>query len=212
MLTPHLEIERWKAGRLVIGVDEAGRGALAGPVTAAAVVFPAGAVPDGMQDSKKLTADQRRDLVCTIHTCALAWSVAFVDHTRIDTVNILQATFDAMHQAIDDVARALGSECSADLLIDGNRFRPHHLPWTTVIGGDGISPTIAAASILAKTSRDTWMSDLDHQYPEYGFARHKGYATVIHRNAIRKHGACEIHRQTFISGLVNLPESSSDND
>jgi ribonuclease HII len=204
-------MECWKRGRLLVGVDEAGRGALAGPVAAAAVVFADGAIPAGMQDSKRVDADTRRELASGIKATALAWSVALVHQDRIDTINILQATFDAMHQAIDDVIQLLHPNSNVDLRIDGNRFRPHRLPWSTIIGGDGISPTIAAASILAKTTRDEWMDDIDEVYPVYGFGRHKGYATVMHRDAIREHGPCEIHRRTFLVKLLSQRSSSGSN-
>ncbi len=212
MLTPHLELEHWNVGRRVIGVDEAGRGALAGPVVAAAVVFTVNGIPPGLDDSKRLTASVRRELAGAIQASALAWSVAMVHHQRIDQVNILQATFDAMHQAIDGVVKQLDAERDVELLIDGNRFRPHRLPSSTLVGGDGISPSIAAASILAKTARDTWMEDVDREYPVYGFARHKGYATAVHRDAIRAHGPCEIHRQTFLRTLLSQQPLAFDND
>lgn len=212
MLTPHLELEHWNVGRRVIGVDEAGRGALAGPVVAAAVLFPSNSIPEGLDDSKRLTAAVRRELACIIKSSALAWSVAMVHHQRIDEINILQATFDAMHQAVDGVVRQLDSDHDLELLIDGNRFRPHRLRAHTLIGGDGISPSIAAASILAKTARDTWMEDVDHAYPNYGFARHKGYATAVHRSAIQLHGPCEIHRQTFLRTILSQQPLSFDND
>ncbi len=205
MLTPHHEREFWDRGLLALGVDEAGRGALAGPVVAAAVVFPVNGIPDGMHDSKKLSATQRSVAATVIRTSALAWSVAMVHHERIDKVNILQATFDAMHLAIDDVLSQLGDAVNVAALIDGNRFRPHRVPSVTLIGGDGISPSIAAASILAKTERDTWMSGIDPTYPMYAFAKHKGYATSQHRAAILQYGPCIIHRRTFLRSLLGQP-------
>lgn len=201
-MSPQHEIERWTIGRLVIGVDEAGRGALAGPVAAAAVVFPQYALPDGLNDSKVLTAAQRTAAVQRITSTALAWSVALVHHDRIDEVNILQATFDAMHAAIDAVALQLDAAYELELLIDGNRFRPHTLASTTIIRGDAICPSIAAASILAKTTRDQWMLDVDRIYPAYGFAAHKGYATKVHRSSIISYGPCPIHRMTFLRTIL----------
>lgn len=205
MLTPHYEREYWDRGLLALGVDEAGRGALAGPVVAAAVVFPVNGIPDGMRDSKKLTSAQRSKAAAAIRTTALAWSVGMVHHDRIDEINILQATFDAMHLAIDDVLSQLGDAVNVEALIDGNRFRPHRVASTTVIGGDGISPSIAAASILAKTERDAWMSVIDPSYPMYAFAKHKGYATSQHRAAILQYGPCLIHRRTFLRSLLGQP-------
>lgn len=202
MLTPHHEREYWNHGLLALGVDEAGRGALAGPVVAAAVVFPVDGIPDGMRDSKKLTSTQRSAAAASIRTSALAWSVAMVHHDRIDRVNILQATFDAMHIAMDGVLSQLGDAVNVAALIDGNQFRPHRVPSVTVIGGDGISPSIAAASILAKTERDAWMINIDHLYPVYAFAQHKGYATGRHRAAILEYGPCDIHRRTFLRALL----------
>ena len=201
-MSPHHEIERWQIGRLVVGVDEAGRGALAGPVAAAAVVFPSYGIPEGLNDSKALTAEQRGIAAQRITKSALAWSVALVHHDRIDLVNILQATFDAMHAAIDDVISQLNASHELELLIDGNRFRPHALPSTTIVRGDAICPSIAAASILAKTTRDQWMLDIDRTFPSYGFAAHKGYATKVHRASIISHGPCPIHRMTFLRTIL----------
>jgi ribonuclease HII len=205
VITPFHERERWAKGLLVIGIDEAGRGALAGPVAAAAVVFPPNVLPDGLNDSKKLSSKQRAAAAEVIRSMALAWAVALIHHDRIDEVNILQATYDAMHSAIDDVVAQLGHRSDIELLVDGNRFRPHTLPSTTIVGGDGMSPSIAAASILAKTARDQWMIESDSAFPAYGFAVHKGYGTAIHRAAIRQYGPCAIHRQTFLRSLLGQP-------
>lgn len=205
-MTPHFEIARWKISHLVVGVDEAGRGALAGPVAAAAVVFPAYGIPEGLNDSKALTATQRNTAAAHITKAALAWSVALVHHDRIDEINILQATFDAMHAAIDDVTSQLSGSHALELLIDGNRFRPHALPSTTIIRGDAICPSIAAASIVAKTTRDQWMLNVDRLYPSYGFAGHKGYATKIHRASIISFGPCPIHRMTFLRTILGQPQ------
>lgn len=205
MITPSHEREYWDRGLCIVGIDEAGRGALAGPVAAAAVVFSPNNVPDGLDDSKKLSALQRATAADGIRSTALAWSVALVHHDRIDEVNILQATYDAMHEAIDNVVAQIGNRVELALLVDGNRFRPHRLESQTIIGGDAICPSIAAASILAKTTRDQWMIDIDPLYPAYGFGIHKGYGTANHRDAIRAHGPCAIHRRTFLRSLIEQP-------
>ena len=188
-----------------VGVDEAGRGCLAGPVVAAAVVLHPDRVPHGITDSKALGPERRVELAELIKQHALAWSVAFVDHASIDDVNILQATYQAMHACIDDVCEQLEVQHLQPtmLLIDGNRFRPHRIPSTCIVKGDARNVAIGAASILAKVARDQWMVDVaDVQWPDYGFARHKGYGTVYHREAIRQLGACPIHRQTFLSNIL----------
>ncbi len=207
MISTHYEEQFWQNNHLVIGIDEAGRGALAGPVSAAAVIFHPNRIPLGLNDSKLLTANQRSLLAVEITSVALSWSVALVDHNRIDEVNILQATYDAMHQAIDACIRTLGTAQPLHLLVDGNRFRPHQLPHTTIVHGDGLSASIAAASIMAKTSRDAWMTDIDAMYPAYGFARHKGYGTATHRNAILTLGPCSIHRRTFLKKLTSVVQT-----
>ncbi len=190
---------------MVIGVDEAGRGALAGPVVAAAVVLDPASVPKGLADSKTLSARARQQVAESIRSMAVAWAVAAVDQQRIDEVNILQATFDAMHQAIDAVVSTLSSHDSTEhlLLIDGNRFRPHAIEHRCIVRGDALEPSISAASILAKTARDGWMVQVAHRdYPAYGFDRHKGYGTAVHREALRVHGACALHRITFLRTFV----------
>lgn len=190
-------------GLTAIGVDEAGRGALAGPVVAAAVVLDMASIPAGIDDSKKLSSTQRSELAGLIRSSARAWAIGCCSAQHIDEVNILQATFDAMHQAIDLCISALGvppDHCH--LLIDGNRFRPHAIDHTTLVHGDALCMSIAAASILAKVHRDRVMvEDLDPQFPIYGFARHKGYGTLHHRTAIASHGPCSEHRRSFISGI-----------
>jgi len=183
--------------RSVAGVDEAGRGPLAGPVVAAAVILPEGITIPGVDDSKKLTAAQRDALYDVIMRTALATGAGIVDHREIDRGNILQATFSAMHLAIG--ALAIVPE---HILVDGNRFNGTGIPFTTIIGGDGLSQSIAAASIIAKVTRDRILCDLDKTYPAYGFARHKGYGTAAHRAAIVQHGPCPIHRLTFLSGIL----------
>lgn len=181
---------------LVAGVDEAGRGALAGPVVAAAVILNPTSVPSGLRDSKQLTAAARESLSHDIMQHACCWHVCAIDHGRIDDVNILQATYDAMHGAINGLTLE-----PSHLLIDGNRFRPHHIPHTTIVSGDSLSVSIAAASILAKVVRDAFMRDLALTFPVYGFERHKGYGTLLHRTMIRLHGASNVHRRTFLTKI-----------
>lgn len=191
-----------------IGVDEAGRGCLAGPVVAAAVVLDPRNIPDGIADSKKLSPVHRQRLDAEIRNSAVAFAISFVSNDRIDEVNILQATYDAMHAAINDVIQqmsALGLTVD-HLLIDGNRFRPHTIPSTTIIDGDEHNPAIGAASILAKVARDRFMmQDAEGAYPAYGFAKHKGYGTAVHRQAILEHGACPLHRKSFLKNLLSRP-------
>ena len=194
----------WSMGSTPIGVDEAGRGALAGPVVAAAVILDPASIPPGLDDSKKLSSRTRQHLRELIIASARCWSVGIVDAERIDEINVLQATFLAMNQAIDACLAGLpvGIE-KPHLLIDGNRFPPHHLPVSTIVGGDALSPSIAAASIIAKTTRDAIMGgDLHARYPAYSFDVHKGYATKIHREAIIKHGASPVHRITFLNNIL----------
>jgi len=186
----------WIQARHVAGVDEAGRGALAGPVVAAAVILDPESLPQGLHDSKVLSAPTRERIAADIKLKALAWHVCAVSESRIDEVNILQATFDAMHGAIDGLPLE-----PSHLLIDGNRFRSHRLPHTTIVHGDGRSISIAAASILAKVYRDQFMRELALSYPVFGFDRHKGYGTLEHRTMIRTHGPSIVHRRTFLSKL-----------
>lgn len=184
--------------RSVCGVDEAGAGPLMGPVYAAAVILPQDCTIDGLDDSKKLTEKKREALFDIICDTALAYSVAFVDAREIDEIDILNARMKAMQLAID------GLPLSADFaLIDGNRDHGTKCsittPHETVIGGDGKSVSIAAASILAKVSRDRFVTDvLDKQYPQYQFARHKGYGTKLHYAMLDAYGPCEVHRMTFL--------------
>ncbi len=179
--------------RTVCGVDEAGRGPLAGPVCAAAVILPAGLVIDGLNDSKKLTDKKRRELYDVIIQNAVSYGIAMATEREIDEINILQATFLAMQRALDKLTVKI------DLaLIDGNRAKDFGLPVRTIVKGDSLSASIAAASILAKVTRDRLMEELDGKYPQYGFAVHKGYGTKRHYAALREYGACEIHRQTFL--------------
>lgn len=177
----------------ICGVDEAGRGPLAGPVCAAAVILPAGLEVPGLDDSKKLTDKRRRELYDVITERAVAYGIALIDEKRIDEINILQATFRAMEEAVSKLSP------QPDLaLIDGNREPVLSMACETIVGGDGKCAAIAAASILAKVTRDRLMEELDEQYPEYGFAVHKGYGTRRHYDALRKYGPCPIHRQSFL--------------
>jgi ribonuclease HII len=199
----NLEFEQalWQQGfQSIAGVDEAGRGPLAGPVVAAAVIFPKDCIIDGVNDSKKLSA-QRRDLLFDqIHAQALAVGVGLVDHMEIDRINILQATMLAMKSALEQL-----SAPPDYVLVDGNYFSHKAYQFKTIIEGDAKSFTIAAASIIAKVTRDRLMLELDAHYPEYGFAKHKGYGTKQHLDAIRQYGLCEIHRRTFTRKFVNHP-------
>ncbi|MBO5837669.1 MAG: ribonuclease HII [Oscillospiraceae bacterium] len=179
--------------QIVCGVDEAGRGPLAGPVCAAAVILPPHVEIPGLNDSKKLTDKRRRELAPIIKECAIAYGIAFADEKEIDEINILQATFLAMERAVSQLA--VKPEI---LLIDGNRERDFHIPVETIIKGDSRSASIAAASILAKVTRDDYLLEMAQQYPEYGFDIHKGYGTKAHYTAIEKYGPCPIHRMTFL--------------
>ena len=177
----------------ICGVDEAGRGPLAGPVCAAAVILPRDLEIPGLTDSKKLTDKKRRELFPIIKEQAIAYGIGFASEQEIDEINILQATFLAMQRAIDQL------EGKADLaLIDGNRQKDFGLPAVTVVKGDSLSASIAAASVLAKVTRDDLMLEMAETYPEYGFEIHKGYGTKAHYEALRKYGASPIHRQSFL--------------
>lgn len=180
-------------GRLEAGCDEAGRGCLAGPVTAAAVILPPDFENEWINDSKQLTERQREALRPVIECEALAWAVAMVSPQEIDRLNILRASITAMHRAIGQ----LGVKPEA-LLIDGNRFYPYPgIPHTTIVKGDGKMLSIAAASILAKTHRDEFMCRLAEEFPQYHWDKNKGYPTPDHRAAIAQHGITVHHRRTF---------------
>ena len=182
---------------LICGIDEAGRGPLAGPVYAAAVILPASCELPGLNDSKKLSEKKREALFPMIQNAAIAWAVASASVEEIDSLNILNATFLAMRRAQEALPIA------ADYaLIDGNRLPPLSIAGETIIGGDGISPSIAAASILAKVSRDHYMEELDRLYPEYQFLKHKGYGTALHRELILKYGPSSVHRKTFLKKIL----------
>ena len=189
-----IETEYFDKGyRLICGVDEAGRGPLAGPVCAAAVILPPHEDIPGLNDSKKLTDKKRRELFPIIQEKALAYAIAFADHDEIDQINILQATYLAMERAINAL------NIKPDLaLIDGNRAKDFGIPVHTVIHGDSLSASIAAASILAKVTRDDLMVNMAMKYPQYGFEIHKGYGTKAHYAAISAFGASPIHRKTFL--------------
>ena len=179
--------------QVVCGVDEAGRGPLAGPVCAAAVILPAGVQIPGLDDSKKLSDKRRRELFPIIQEQAIAYGIAFADHREIDEINILQATYLAMERALAKL------NVKPDMaLIDGNRAKDFGLPVRTVVHGDSLSASIAAASVLAKVTRDDYMLEMAKQYPSYGFEIHKGYGTKAHYAALTEMGACEIHRMSFL--------------
>lgn len=188
---------RKKGYRYIAGVDEAGRGPLAGPVYAAAVILPEGTFIEGINDSKKLSEKKREELFDVICEKASAYCIAEVSHTRIDEINILNATFEAMNKAVN------GLNIRPEyVLIDGNRIKGMEIPHETVVKGDAKSISIAAASILAKVSRDRVMYEMAKQYPLYGFDKHKGYGTKAHCDAILKYGACEIHRRSFLKKIL----------
>ena len=190
------EIESELSYDLICGVDEAGRGPLAGPVCAAAVILPKGLVIPGLNDSKKLTDKRRRELFPIIQQEAVSFGIAFASQEEIDEINILQATFLAMRRAIDQL------DPKPDFaLIDGNRETDFGVPCKTVIKGDSLSANIAAASVLAKVTRDNWMIEAAEKYPGYGFEIHKGYGTKAHYAALEKLGPCAIHRRTFLKKL-----------
>ena len=196
----HYEREALEQGHaLVCGCDEAGAGPLAGPVYAAAVILPLGVEIEGLDDSKKLTEKKREALFPVIQERTLAWAVARVEAAEIDETDILSARMKAMQLAMDQLS--LRPDFA---LIDGNRDHGRSFALTTphrcIVKGDSLSASIAAASILAKVSRDRFMVEQDRLYPAYGFARHKGYGTAQHREAIARLGPCPIHRRTFLKG------------
>lgn len=179
--------------KMICGVDEAGRGPLAGPVCAAAVILPPNIEIPGLNDSKKLSDKRRRELFPIIKETALAYGIGFADHKEIDDINILQATFLAMERAISQL-----SVTPELALIDGNREKDFGIPVKTVIHGDSLSASIAAASVLAKVTRDDYMLQMAEEYPQYGFEIHKGYGTKAHYQALREYGPCSIHRMSFL--------------
>ena len=179
--------------KVICGVDEAGRGPLAGPVFAAAVILPPNAEIPGLNDSKKLSDKKRRELYPIIKEQAIAYGIAFADHREIDEINILQATFLAMERAINQLS--VKPELA---LIDGNRAKDFGVPVETVVHGDSLSASIAAASVLAKVTRDDYMLKMAEEYPGYDFEIHKGYGTKAHYEALTRLGPCPIHRMTFL--------------
>ena len=181
----------------VAGVDEAGRGPLAGPVFAAAVILPEGCEIEGLNDSKKISEKKRDLLFDIIKEKAVSWSVASVDEKVIDEINILQATYLAMRKAVE------GLDVPADYaLIDGNRMPPLSIDGETIIKGDANSPSIAAASILAKVSRDRFMLELCKKYPQYQFEKHKGYGTKLHYEMLAEYGISDCHRRSFLKKII----------
>lgn len=192
-----LEEEAKASGYTVIaGTDEAGRGPLCGPVYAAAVILPRDCVIEGLNDSKKLSEKKREALYDEIISRALSYGIASASPAEIDELNILGASQLAMRRAV-----AMLDPQPDLVLVDGNIAREFPMATKTVIGGDGISPSIAAASILAKVSRDRVMAELDRKYPMYGLAAHKGYPTKAHMDAVRQYGPCEIYRKSFLKFL-----------
>ena len=195
------EQESWAQGcETVCGVDEAGAGPLMGPVYAAAVILPEGCEIEGLNDSKKMTEKKREALFPVICEKAVAYAIASVDEKEIDATDILSARMKAMQLAIDAL------QIPADYaLIDGNRTKDFGLPVRTIVKGDSLSASIAAASILAKVTRDRLMEEYDAQYPQYGFAVHKGYGTKRHYEALREFGPSPIHRKTFLKKFYENP-------
>lgn len=194
-IRPDFQIEREERARLgghVAGVDEAGRGPLAGPVVAAAVILDPEAIPDGIDDSKRLTPDRREELFVAIRRSALAVGVGIADVGRIDSINILRATLWAMSESVRGLQQA-----PCIVLVDGNMLPQLDVEGRAIVGGDARCLSIAAASIVAKVTRDRMMVELADAFPGYGFEQHKGYATQAHRDAIRRLGVTPHHRQTF---------------
>ena len=188
---------REKGFTLIAGIDEAGRGPLAGPVAACALILPDGAAIEGVNDSKQLSAAKRETLETLIRASAVAVSVGFASHEEIDRFNILNATRLAMKRAVENLAPAPDF-----LLIDGKDTIDVPLPQQAIIRGDCLSHTVAAASIVAKVARDKIMRACHKRYPQYGFDKHKGYGTKAHREALKIHGLCPIHRQSFTKRIV----------
>lgn len=180
----------------ICGIDEAGRGPLAGPVCAAAVILPRGVEIPGLDDSKKLSDKRRRELLPVIKENAIAYGIAFADEKEIDEINILQATFLAMERALSQLC------IKPDIaLVDGNRLKDFGIPAQAVVHGDSLSASIAAASVLAKVTRDDYMLEMADKYPGYGFEVHKGYGTKAHYASLAEQGPCPIHRMTFLKKL-----------
>ncbi len=204
-----LEFEEMYAGqgyKAICGVDEAGRGPLAGPVFAAAVILPEGLVIEGVTDSKKLSEKKREQLFDVIKEKAVAYCIASASVEEIEEMNILQADMLAMKRAVE------GLSVKADFaMIDGNKTPDLDIPCEAIVKGDSKSESIAAASILAKVSRDRLMLELAEKYPQYIFEKHKGYATKAHREAILEYGPCEIHRMSFLKKILAEKENGGEN-
>lgn len=193
------ENEQYQQGfKVVCGIDEAGRGPLAGPVYAAAVILKKGQTIEGVNDSKKLSEKKREALYNKIIDECLAYAIGVADEKEIDEINILQATFLAMKRAVDGLS--VKPDCA---LVDGNQIPPLDCSVTTVIKGDSKSESIAAASILAKVARDRYMLKMAQKYPQYCFEKHKGYGTKLHYEMIEKYGICDIHRKSFLKKVLN---------
>lgn len=186
-----------KGYRLVCGVDEAGRGPLAGPVCAAAVVLPKGLILEGVNDSKKLTEKKREALFDVITRQALDWSVAFATVEEIEEINILNAAMLAMKRAVEGLKNPVDFA-----IVDGNKKPPLNIDCEAVVKGDANSMSVAAASILAKVSRDRILRQYAVDYPQYGFEKHKGYGTKAHVEALKKYGPCEVHRPSFLKKIL----------
>lgn len=186
-----------KGYNLVCGVDEAGRGPLAGPVCAAAVVLPKGLILEGVNDSKKLTEKKREALFDVITEQALDWSVAFATVEEIEEINILNAAMLAMKRSVEGLKNPVDFA-----IIDGNRKPPLEIDCEAVVKGDAKSISVAAASILAKVSRDRILRQYAVDYPQYGFEKHKGYGTKVHVEALKKYGPCEVHRPSFLKKIL----------
>lgn len=199
-----IEIGLWARGKTPAGIDEAGRGPLAGPVVAAAVILPPGCGLTGIDDSKKLSEASRKVAWETITRTAVAYGIGIVEHDVIDRINILRASLKAMEIAVSNLHKRPDF-----LLIDGNQGLSILVPQETIVKGDAKCSSIAAASILAKVTRDSIMERYHEAYPQYNFCSHKGYATKEHLDALREHGPCPIHRRTFSGVLTGRPEASS---
>ena len=193
------ENEKYQQGfKVICGIDEAGRGPLAGPVYAAAVILKKGQTIEGVNDSKKLSEKKREALYNKIIDECLTYAIGVADEKEIDEINILQATFLAMKRAVDGLS--IKPDCA---LVDGNQIPPLDCSVTTVIKGDSKSESIAAASILAKVARDRYMLEMAQKYPQYCFEKHKGYGTKLHYEMIEKYGICDIHRKSFLKKVLN---------
>lgn len=196
---------KYKEYTYICGIDEAGRGPLAGPVVAAAAVLPKEAEILYLNDSKKLTAKKRESLFAEITQKALAYGVGVASAGRIDEINILRATYEAMQKALSALENSLGEKPGL-LLIDAVHLPDTQMKQLSIIGGDAKSVSIAAASVIAKVSRDRMMEEYDLLYPQYGFSSNKGYGTAAHIEALKKYGSCPIHRKSFIGNFVSQEE------